>query len=603
MREFRAKAKVERRMTKDGAVEVNRVTGEVKGISARTAQAQPGRDIIGGQAKAAPSHVANKPGRAAAWAAHREVQEAEDGNVGTEAAHRTEEGAEQAGRAVMDRRRDSLVRQARAQAVGRDGAKAAPRAATGGRATAEAAKGKAASNPASKAAQRKGIRRGYAAAFRSGDTSGARKAVGTARSAGVKAKEAAGRTVAFVRRNWKAIGMILAVAGLLALAFAGLSTCGSMVQGGLRSIIATSYTSEDADIEQVDRDYTALETALSDRIAGIEGTYPGYDEYRYELVGIGHDPFELASYLTALYQSYTPDTVRAELTRLFNRQYRLTLTPITETRYRTEERTGYRTEQRTGYRDEERAGYRDEQRTGYRYERDPATGRYALVEYTYTVEVAYTYTVSVPYTYTVQVPYTYSVQVPYSYHILNVKLGNRSLGVVAAEGMDAGQAERYAVYMETRGNKPELFGDNPYVNRGEYTDYDIPPEALTDTRFAAMVREAERYLGYPYVWGGSSPSTSFDCSGYVSWVVNHSGWDFGRLGAQGLMDRCAIIPRSEARPGDLIFFQNTYATAGASHVGIYVGGGMMIHCGNPISYTSVNTPYWQGHFLAYGRLP
>jgi cell wall-associated NlpC family hydrolase len=161
----------------------------------------------------------------------------------------------------------------------------------------------------------------------------------------------------------------------------------------------------------------------------------------------------------------------------------------------------------------------------------------------------------------------------------------------------------YAVYMETRGNKPELFGDNPYVNRGEYTDYDIPPEALTDTTFAAMVREAEKYLGYPYVWGGSSPSTSFDCSGFVSWVINHSGWNMGRLTAQGLMDRCAIIPPSEAKPGDLIFFQGTYDTAGASHVGIYVGGGMMIHCGNPISYTSINTSYWQGHFYCFGRLP
>ena len=217
--------------------------------------------------------------------------------------------------------------------------------------------------------------------------------------------------------------------------------------------------------------------------------------------------------------------------------------------------------------------------------------------------VPYTYTVQVPYTYTVQVPYTYTVEVPYSYYILNVKLANRSLGIATAEGMTAEQSEMYAVYMETKGNKPDLFGDNPYVNRGEYTDYDIPPEALTDTRFAAMMREAEKYLGYPYVWGGASPSTSFDCSGYVSWVVNHSGWGFGRLTAQGLMDKCAIIPRSEAKPGDLIFFQGTYDTAGASHVGIYVGDGMMIHCGNPISYASIDTSYWQSHLYCFGRLP
>jgi cell wall-associated NlpC family hydrolase len=360
-----------------------------------------------------------------------------------------------------------------------------------------------------------------------------------------------------------------------------------MLQGGAQSIIATSYTSEDEDIEQVDRDYTAKETALSNRINNIEGEYPGYDEYRYGLDQIGHDPFELASYLTAVYQTYTPQVVSSELTRLFNQQYRLTLTPVTETRYRTETRTGYRAEERTGY--------RTEQRTGYRYERDPQTGGYVRVEYTYTIEV--------PYTYTVSVPYTYMVQVPYSYHILNVKLTNRSLGVVASESMTAEQKEMYAVYMETRGNKPDLFADNPYVNRGEYTDYDIPPEALTDTTFAAMIREAEKYLGYPYVWGGSSPSTSFDCSGFVSWVVNHSGWNMGRLTASGLMDKCAIIAPSEAKPGDLIFFQGTYDTQGASHVGIYVGNNMMIHCGNPISYANINTAYWQNHFYCFGRLP
>ena len=199
--------------------------------------------------------------------------------------------------------------------------------------------------------------------------------------------------------------------------------------------------------------------------------------------------------------------------------------------------------------------------------------------------------------------YTYEVQVSYNYYILNVTLRNKSLGSVARANLNAEQREMYDIYMQTQGNKPYLFEGNPSVNRGEYTDYDIPPEALTDTRFAAMIREAEKYLGYPYVWGGSSPSTSFDCSCYVSWVINHSGWNMGRLTAQGLMDKCAIIPKSEAKPGDLIFFQGTYDTAGASHVGIYVGGGMMIHCGNPISYANINTNYWQQHFYCYGRLP
>jgi cell wall-associated NlpC family hydrolase len=247
--------------------------------------------------------------------------------------------------------------------------------------------------------------------------------------------------------------------------------------------------------------------------------------------------------------------VQSELERLFGQQYKLTLTPVTETRYRTETRTGsYDTT-------------------------DPVTGVVTTHYYTYTVEV------------------------PYSYYILNVKLENKSFGAVARAKMTAEQAEMYAVYMETKGNKPELFADNPSVNQGEYTDYDIPPEALTDAKFAAMIAEAEKYLGYPYVWGGSSPSTSFDCSGYVSWVLNHSGWNFGRLTGSGLKDKCAIIPKSEAKPGDLIFFQGTYNTSGASHVGIYVGGGMMIHCGNPISYTSIETDYWQNHFYCYGRLP
>jgi hypothetical protein len=380
------------------------------------------------------SVIAKKPGRAAAFAAHRKVQEAEDGNVGTEAAHRTEETAERTGKAVMDRRRSSKVKQARAQAVSKGSAKAKAKAATGSK-----AKGTGASSPASKAAQKKGVKRGYAVAFRNGDISKAKKAATTAKSAGVKAKEAAGRTVAFVRRNWKAVGIILAIVAIFALSFAALSSCGAMLQGGGQSIIATSYTSEDADIEQVDRDYTAKETALNTRINDIEATYPGYDEYRYDLAEIGHDPFELASYLTALYKTYTPGMVASELTRLFNQQYTLTLTPITETRYRTEQRTGYRTETRTGYRDEVRTGYRDETRTGYRYEYDPASRRYVRVAYTYTVQVPYTYTVSVPYTYTVQVPYTYTVQVPYSYHILNVKLKNRSLGAVVSGNMTAEQ--------------------------------------------------------------------------------------------------------------------------------------------------------------------
>jgi ElaB/YqjD/DUF883 family membrane-anchored ribosome-binding protein len=455
--------------------------------------------------------VAARPGHETLLAARRQTRKDGADNSGVEAAQFTERSAERAGGAVS-----TAVR---------------------------------------KQAQKNRIKRQYAKAFRAGDLSGAKKTAATAKRAAAKAKEAAKKTAAFVRRNWKPIGIILAVVGIFALCFAAFSSCGAMLQGGAQSIIATSYTSEDSDIVQTDNNYSSLESALSTRIANIESEYPGYDEYRYDLDEIGHDPYELASYLTAVYQTYTPSMVQSELERLFGQQYKLTLTPVTETRYRTETRTGsYDTT-------------------------DPVTGVVTTHYYTYTVEV------------------------PYSYYILNVKLENKSFGAVARANMTAEQAEMYAVYMETKGNKPELFANNPSVNQGEYTDYDIPPEALTDARFAAMIAEAEKYLGYPYVWGGSSPSTSFDCSGYVSWVVNHSGWSFGRLTANGLKDKCAIIPKSEAKPGDLIFFQGTYNTSGASHVGIYVGGGMMIHCGNPISYTSIETAYWQNHFYCYGRLP
>ena len=194
----------------------------------------------------------------------------------------------------------------------------------------------------------------------------------------------------------------------------------------------------------------------------------------------------------------------------------------------------------------------------------------------------------------------------YEYYILNVKLRNKGLNsVISNSGLSEDDMERYRILLQTRGNRPDIFGNDIYATPGgEYTDYDIPGEALTDTRFANMIREAEKYLGYPYVWGGSSPSTSFDCSGFVSYVINHcgNGWSVGRLTANGLMGVCDIIPKSSAKPGDLIFFQGTYDTSGASHVGIYVGNGMMIHCGNPISYASIESNYWQQHFYCFGRI-
>ena len=303
-----------------------------------------------------------------------------------------------------------------------------------------------------------------------------------------------------------------------------------------------------------------MEAALQRKIDNIESSYPGYDEYNYYLDEIGHDPYQLAAYLTALFEDYTRSEVQATLHTLFELQYDLKLEEKVEIRYRTETRTGSRTH--------------TDRETGEVTEED----------------------------------YEYEVEVPYEYYILNVTLTNKNLGHVITEsgGMNEDQAERYAILLQTKGNKAYLFADDPYVSTSnEYLKYDIPGEALTDARFANMIREAEKYLGYPYVWGGSSPSTSFDCSGFVSYVINHcgNGWNVGRMTANGLMDHCAIIRPGEAKPGDLIFFQGTYNTSGASHVGIYVGNGMMIHCGNPISYASINTSYWQQHFYCYGRIP
>ena len=337
-----------------------------------------------------------------------------------------------------------------------------------------------------------------------------------------------------------------------------LSSCSVMFQGGSNVILGTSYTATDEDIIGANDDYKALEASLQRKINNIESTNPGYDEYKYHLDEINHNPYELTSYLTVKFEDYTRAEVQSTIRALFDRQYDLSLREEIQIKTRTETRTGTRTVT------------------------DPDTGET-------TTEI-----------------YEYEVEVEYEYRILHVTLKNKGLGVViSGMGMSEDEMERYAVLLQTQGNRSYLFEDDIYANPGgEYTDYDIPGEALTDERFARMIREAEKYLGYPYVWGGSSPSTSFDCSGFVSWVINHcgNGWNVGRLGAQGLMNICDIIPKSEAKPGDLIFFQGTYDTSGASHVGIYVGNGMMIHCGNPISYASIEIPYWQQHFYCFGRL-
>ena len=406
------------------------------------------------------------------------------------------------------------------------------------------------SNPISKWRQKQELKKRYMEAKAAGRTgasaSGAAK--GTEKAA-KESKSIVDKGIEFVKEHPKGI-LIAGCLGLLVVLISGMfSSCTAMFGGMGNAVLGSSYTAEDADITGTDADYSALEAALQRQINSIESTHSGYDEYRYDLAEIGHNPYELASYLTVLFEDYTRAEVQSTLQSLFAQQYTLTLTPEVEVRYRTETRTD-------------------------------SEGN------------------------------DYDVEVPYNYYILNVKLTNKGLGAVIRDsGLTTEQADRYDVLMTTSGNRSELFGEDVYgVSGGEYTDYDIPGEALTDEKFRRMITEAEKYLGMPYVWGGSSPSTSFDCSGFVSWVINHSGngWNVGRLGARGLRQMCDIIPPSEAKPGDLIFFHHTYDAPypdDATHVGIYVGGGQMIHCGNPISYASIESSYWQSHFLCFGRIP
>ena len=403
------------------------------------------------------------------------------------------------------------------------------------------------SNFLSRWKQKQAIKKEYTAAKAGKDT--ASGAASTAKGTGKAAKGAKSITeklTEFCTTHSKALLLVL-VGGLLFIVVSSMFTsCGAMFQGGMQTVLGTSFTAEDEDIIGADNDYKALEAALRNEINQIEQTHSGYDEYRYDLDEINHNPYELAAYLTVKFEDYTRSEVQGTLQRLFDQQYELTLTEEVEIRTRTVSST------------------------------DPETGE------------------------------TTTEEEEYEYYILHVKLRNKGLNsVIVGSGLSEDEMERYTVLLQTRGNRPDIFGNDIYATPGgEYTDYDIPGEALTDIRFANMVREAEKYLGYPYVWGGSSPSTSFDCSGFVSWVLNNcgNGWSVGRQTANGLMGCCDIIPRSSAEPGDLIFFQGTYDTAGASHVGIYVGNGMMIHCGNPISYASIESNYWQQHFYCFGRV-
>ena len=501
-----------------------------------------------------------KPGNLAADAisakAHQSVRNADqDNNSGVKAAHFTEGSAEGAARAGSRfqygrklrqyKKLERLEKKANKDAVDSifvERMKSDPQAG---------------SNLFSRWRQKQAIKKEYAAA-KAGAAAAENTASGTAKAAQgtVSITE---KAFQFVQSHSHIIIGIAAV-GLLVLVIAGsVSSCSVLINGGGNVVLGTSYTAEDEDLKGVETDYTKLEDKLRKQIDRIETDHPGYDEYRYNLAEIGHNPYELASLLTVEFENYTRSQVQARLQSIFEAQYELKL----------EEKVEIRT--------------RKETRVGYRYNPITGTGH----------------------------TYTYQVTVQYEYKILNVTLLNRGVDYVARNsGLTDNQLQRYEVTLECRGNRDDLFAGIAFAtpdgagSSGEYQDYDIPGEALTDEKFRKMITEAEKYLGYPYVWGGSSPSTSFDCSGFVSWVINHcgNGWNVGRQTANGLMGKCDIIPKSEAKPGDLIFFQKTYNTSGASHVGIYVGNGMMIHCGNPISYASIETNYWRQHYYCMGRI-
>ena len=418
-----------------------------------------------------------------------------------------------------------------------------------------------ASNPISRWQQKQAIKKQYAAARRTGQSAGS-TAASAARNTGKAAKGAAEKTekaAAFIARHKKGFLIAIVLLLLLAMLMGGLSSCSVIFQSTISTLTATSYPSRDEDMLGAEAAYAGMETDLQYEVDHYESLHPGYDEYRYELDDIKHDPYVLVSLLTAYYEGeWTLAQAQGFLSELFGRQYTLTQIIEVEVRYRTETRTG--TTSST----------------------DPETGETTTEEYEYEVEV------------------------PYDYYICHVKLENFDLSRLPVYFLDEDRLGLYAGYMATLGNRPDLFPTGQYPNaagREDFTDYDIPPEALADEQFAAMINEAEKYLGYPYVWGGASPSTSFDCSGFVSWVINHSGWNVGRLTANGLLDISTPVSSANAKPGDLIFFQGTYNTSGASHVGIYVGDGMMLHCGDPISYASINTSYWQAHFYTFARLP
>ena len=519
--------------------------------------------------------VAKKGVDTATGFAHQKVHQVEKDNSGVEAAHKSEEAAERLHHFVKGRKKPK-DKSARAEKRGGEDQKSSRlkfSESEGGTAenAAEPSLKKKQPQPPPTAAggetktvgakfyQKKQYKDAYAAAKRGqkAGTDASKQAAAATNTITEKAKAAVQEIVVQNKTLWVSIGVGILLVMVMLGAF---SSCGAAIQGTGSTFVGTTYPSKDADMKGAEEDYLELEKELDKQIRQMESTHPGYDEYRYQLDEIGHDPYQLISHLTAVYEQFTRGQVKPVIMELFKQQYVLKVWETIEIRTRTV--------------------------TSF----NPITGRVT------------------------------SHTERYEYKILNILLKNKGFDTVARKNMNQKQTGRYDAYNMTYGNRPELFGAGSPTYSGGTTgsigtgggsggsgggfQYDIPSEALSDEKFAKMIKEAEKYLGMPYVWGGSSPSTSFDCSGFVCWVINNcgNGWNVGRTTANGLRGKCSYVSPGDAKPGDLIFFEKTYNTTGASHVGIYVGDGMMIHCGDPISYASINSNYWKSHFLGFGRI-
>lgn len=486
---------------------------------------------------------------AAGWSAHGfvhgKVYEVEHENVGTEGAHRSELMGEAVGRAAVHTVK-KRIREHPARAVHKAEAQYIKARADYQFRMAAQENPELAKNAVTRYWHKQKLKKQYAKQARQAAKQTAKQGAKAAGKTAAATEKLAERAVAFVKRH--PVGALIALACVVLVL--SLQSCASSLitlgNAAAGAVGATTYPAQDGDMLGAEAAYCSLEAELQHYLDTYESTHD-YDEYHFDLDAIEHDPYVLISLLSAWHEGeWTLADVQPTLQMLFDRQYTLTENVVKERRYYIETDT---------WTDEDGNTHTD------------------------------------------------SYRVYYDYYICTVTLDNFNLSHLPIYIMGEDKVSRYSLYMATLGNRPDLFPGSSYV--GKYTSppegYEVPGEYLDDETFAAMLSEAEKYLGYPYVWGGSSPATSFDCSGFVSWVVNHSGWNVGRLGAQGLYNICTRT--SSPRPGDLVFFKGTYDTPGVSHCGIYVGDGMMIHCGDPISYANLNSSYWQAHFYAYGRLP